>query len=325
MGGTTGRLAVLTPLERTERTIEEARCAGVYDDDRSVVRAGDDRAEVPVTEPLDGRTVVVQEEPVRRRTGLADIVDVDDPPSSWRVLGDVILLDLADYEPDERRAIGEALLELHGAATVLDDRGVAGMRRRPDVRHVCGDRDTETVHRENGYRFRLDPREVMYSVGNARERRRVEELVETDERVLDMFAGIGYFAVPAALGGAHVTAAEIDATAHGYLADNAALNDVADRLEARHADCRDVDGRYDRVLMGHFEAPWFLDHAVQRLEEGGTIHLHAAVPRGARDGVEDATRRTLAALGADVASVDARTVKSLGPRALHVVLDCRLG
>lgn len=324
MATTQEPLAVLAPLEATERVIDRARREDVYDATRSVVRHDDEHTAVPVTAPLDGHTVVRQDDPVARRTGLDDLVDVADPPSSWRVVGDVILLDLRDYTPGERRRIGEALMALHGARAVLDDRGAHGLRRRPDARHVCGDTETETLHREHGYRFRLDPQRVMYSCGNAEERRRVERLVEPDERVLDMFAGIGYFAVPAAVGGATVTATEIDGTAHRYLEENAALNGVADRLEPRHTDCREVDGRYDRVLMGHFDAAWYLDHAVARLRPGGTLHLHGVVARGGREDVDAAARRSVAAAGATVDDVEVRTVKPVGSQLLHVVADCRV-
>lgn len=314
-------LALRVPPPRTEDVMREARHRGVYDETRSVRRVGD-RVEVPVTRAFGGYETVEQDDPVRRRVSLSDYVE-DPPPFS--IVGDVALVRFGDADEEREHAVAEALEELHGVRTVLGDRGVSGDERVPETRYVAGDRDTETVHRENGFEFALDPSRIMFSVGNAEERLRVRDAVGDDERVFDMFAGIGYFAIPAAVGGASVVAAEIRRESYEYLVENAARNDVAERTDARHADCRDVAVDADRVLMGHFEATRhdFLTHAFDCVRDGGVLHVHDATHEDATDEtvrkVEETARRNGREVGTSV-----RRVKGYAEGVAHIVVDARV-
>lgn len=318
------RLALRVPLPRTEEAMEEARERGVYDESRSVRRVGD-RTEVPVTRPLslNGYEIVEQDEPVRRRVSLGDYVE---NPPPYSIVGDVALVRFgeSDDNADEerRQEVADALKRHHGVRVVLEDLGVEGDKRVPETRHIAGERDTETVHRENGFEFALDASRVMFSVGNAEERVRMRETVDEDETVFDTFAGIGYFAVPAAVGGASVVAVEIRETAYEYLVENANRNGVADHIDARNADCRDVSVDADRVIMGHFEATRddFLGHALDCVGDEGVLHVHDAVHENSKDEtvrrVEEAARRH----GYD-ATTDVRRIKGYAEGVAHIVVD----
>ena len=342
-----GALAAVVPKPEAEAAIAALRSEGVYDDARSVVEGADGTVEVPVTAPpaetavLD---VVEQVAPVSRRRGLDERLrergwsdaDLEAAPSSWAVVGDVVLARFPDACPD-RAAVGEALLDLHGAETVLAVGDVTGPTRRPDVTVVAGSGDTEVVHVEHGTRYALDLREVMFSPGNQLERVRMGEVVDPGERVLDAFAGIGYFALPMARAGADVTAVEVNPAAFGYLVENAALNGVTDRLAAALGDCREVvgpdgpgaaaHGAADRLVLGHFDAPTYLDALLPALAPGGTVHLHAAVPADA-PGADDPVQALEAAAeeaGRRVEVLERREVKSYAPGVAHVVVDARVG
>ena len=309
------------PPPLTEEVMREARQRGVYDESRSVRRVGES-VEVPVTRPFGGYETVEQDEPVRRRVSLADFVD--DPPP-YRIVGDVALVRFDDADDEREQAIAEALDEIHDIRVVLDELGVEGETRVPKTRHVSGEHDTETVHRENGFEFALDPSRVMFSVGNAEERVRMRRTVEEDETVFDMFAGIGYFAVPAAVGGASVVATEIRETAYNYLVENAHRNGVADRLDARHADCREVSVNADRVIMGHFEATRddFLTHALDCVGDEGVLHVHDAVHEASKDETVRAVEEKAREEGY-IAETEVRRVKGYAEGVAHVVVDARV-
>lgn len=340
------RLAVLVPQIEAEGAIDALRSEGVYDASRSVVEGDDGTLELPVTAPPDETAVldvVQQVDPVGRTRGLEERLrargwtpdDLEAAPSSWSVVGDVVLVRFPDNCPDPE-AVGEALLDLHGAETVLAKGDIVGPTREPEVSVVAGSGETSTVHVEHGVRFALDLREVMFSPGNQAERVRMAELVESGERVLDAFAGIGYFALPMAVEGADVTAIEIDPTAFRYLIENAVLNEVESRLTATLGDCREVVGDdgpgaastsvADRLVLGHFDAVDHLDALLPAVAPGGTVHLHDAVPtaaadsdtpRAALEAAADAAERTVEVLGH-------RVVKSYAPGVDHVVLDARV-
>ncbi len=334
-------LAAVVDRERTEAAIAALREAGVYDDTRRVEPVDDDRVAMPVVAAPDRERVAAVEgvdrvEPVAlptRRRGLDDILRergwgadrIARAPSSWAVIGTVVLADFADV-PDET-TVGEALLELHGEAdTVLAREGIDGRRREPSVRVVAGEGDTETVHLEGGVRYGLDLAEVMFSPGNKAERQHMGQVVAADEHVFDMFAGIGYFALPMAVAGAEVTAAEIRPVAFRHLIENAALNDVTDRIRPYRADCREVavEGA-DRVVMGHYEAPDYLDAAIEAVAPGGTVHCHAAVPEAELGRTSDRLRAAAADAGRTVRRTERRHVKSHSEGVDHVVVDAVVG
>jgi tRNA wybutosine-synthesizing protein 2 len=336
---TADRLA-LVPKPDAERAIALLRERGVYDDTRGVREHGPDAVGIPVTTDVDAdlvSAVVPDEDPRPRTRGLADLLrerglsdaDIERAPSSWAVVGEVVLADFAGC--DSAEAVGEALLDLHGEAdTVLDRGGIDGPHREPEVAVVAGAGDTETVHVEHGTAYALDLSTVMFSPGNEAERARTGAAVEPGERVLDMFAGVGYFALPMARAGASVLAVERNPSAFRYLVENARRNDVADRVRPVLGDCRDAVARrdlsVDRVLMGHYDATDYLDAALDALAPGGVLHLHDTTP--ADDPFARPVER-LRAAAADrdrVATVtDRRVVKSHAPGVEHVVVCARVG
>jgi tRNA wybutosine-synthesizing protein 2 len=353
-------LAAVVDERRGDATIRSLRAEGVYDESRRVVSLSDGDLAIPVVETpsaTDVRRVIEQTDPEPRVQGLADLLrergwtdaEIERAPSSWAVVGSIVLARFADCpRPGE---VGEALLELHGQADTVLDRGdgIAGVDREPDVTVVAGEGDTETVHREHGTAYALDLARVMFSPGNKAERARMGEVVAEGESVLDMFAGVGYFALPMARAGARVTAVEQNPEAFRYLLENAELNDVTDRLEPYRGDCREVVDRlpargFDRVVMGFYDATapaeevpdaaegavadpsghLYLDAAFRAAADGGTLHVHAAVPEAELwDRPESRIAAAAEAAGRSVEILDRRTVKSHSEGVAHVVLDVR--
>ena len=356
-------LAAIVEKTRTETAIESLRAEGVYDDSRRVREDGSNRVALPVTEPPTETSVlevVRQLEPEPRNRNLEDLLadrgwsdaELETVPGSWAVIGSVILVTVPASCPDER-ALGEALLELHGEAdSVLADEGIAnggeaGTHREPRTRLLAGARDTETIHTEHGTSYGLDPATVMFSPGNQAERARMGDIVADDERVFDMFAGIGYFTLPMARAGARVTATEINPTAFRYLLENAVLNDVGDRVDAYMTDCRDLATEIDadRVVMGYYgsadtdaagadaddehgtrtdEAHEFLPTALEALVPGGVVHYHEATPTvrlwdRPMERLGTASDRA----GRDFEVLEKRRVKSHSAGVEHVVVDAR--
>ncbi|WP_254762336.1 class I SAM-dependent methyltransferase [Natrinema marinum] len=370
-------LAAVVEKPRAETAIESLRAEGVYDDSRRVREArgrseaepsdrsdGPGRVALPVTEPPAETAVlevVRQLEPELRSPDLEELLadrgwsedDLASAPGSWAVIGSVILVTVPEDCPDESE-LGEALLELHGEAdSVLADEGIendgdAGTYREPRTRLIAGQRDTETIHTEHGTRYGLDPANVMFSPGNQAERARMGELAGDDERVFDMFAGIGYFTLPMARAGARVTATEINPTAFRYLLENAVLNDVGDRVDAYMTDCRDLAGEIeaDRVVMGYYgssdtggsgggdeaadhgtrtdEAADFLPAALEALSPGGVVHYHEATPESLLWDRPMARLESAAdEAGRGLEVLEKRRVKSHSAGVAHVVVDAR--
>lgn len=250
-------------------------------------------------------------------------------PSGYQRLGRVLLLRLPPSFRPYLGAVGAAWQAELGVATVLAVSGpVVGEFRTPQVERIAG-RETETEVVEQGVRWRFDAASVMFAAGNRTERARAGRLVRPGETVVDLFAGIGYFAIPAArLGGAaRVVAVEKNPVAAGYLRVNARLNDVADRVEVVEGDNRVVPlprGEADHVFLGYLPnaVPW-VPCALATVRGEGSLHVHlVADARGAR---EAAAREVVGAVrdagGAVVGTPEAREVKPYGPGRTHVVVD----
>lgn len=329
----TGRLAVVVSKPDAERAMTALRQEGVYDDARGA-RAYAEGIALPVLREPEETDVlrVVEADLPSRNVDLADYLrdrgwtadEIERAPGSWDVVGSVVLINAGDYPRPEE--VGEALLELHGEAdTVVAHRRISGKRREPDVYVIAGEGDTETVHTEHGTRYALDLAEVMFSPGNKRERVRMGDVVEEEERVFDMFAGIGYFTLPMARASARVTAAEINPVAYRYLVENVVLNEVESRVSAFRADCRDIDILADRVVMGYYDAHEYLDTALSALDTGGVVHFHEATPE-----VETFDRpigrieAAAEAKGRAVEVLDTRIVKTHAPGVNHIVVDARV-
>jgi len=344
-------LSAVVEKPRAQAAIGSLRAEGVYDDARSVYECGDDTVAIPVTAPPEGTAVleIIKEAGEPRLRTLVDHLrergwndeELDRAPGSWAVIGSVILVAVGDAPRPEE--VGEALLAMHGEAdTVLAREGIDGEHREPTVTVLAGEGDTETVHREHGTTYALDLAAVMFSPGNKAERARMGEAVAADERVLDMFAGIGYFTLPMARAGARVTAVERNPDSFEYLVENVVRNGVQDTVETYRADCRDViaggiegveDGgddagapfAFDRIVMGYYDAHEYLDSALSALAPGGIVHMHEATPEALVPDrpisrLEDAAD----AVGREVEVLDTRQVKGYSEGVAHVVVDARI-
>lgn len=242
-------------------------------------------------------------------------------PTSYDIVGTVIILKLPEELYPVRHKIGEALLQMHkGVRVVAMDRGVKGQFRVRDLEVIAGEENLETTHVENQIKIMVDLSRVYFSPRLASERARVASLVKNGEVVLDMFAGAGPFTVTIArlARPKKVIAVDINPDAYTYLEKNIHINHVEDLVEAYLGDAADVvptiEESVNRIVMNHpTEALEFLDLALQKVSPGGTIHLYTLLEadrfKEAVLKVQEAARRNLR----DVRLSSVREVKGYSP------------
>ncbi|MGB6442813.1 MAG: hypothetical protein WBF81_05920, partial [Thermoplasmata archaeon] len=254
-------------------------------------------------------------------------------PSGYQRMGRVLLLRLPERLRPHFALLGTAWQEELGVATVLNRAGpVTGEFREPQVERLAGE-ETETEVVEHGVHWRFDAARLMFAAGNRTERKRAGTLVRSGETVVDLFAGIGYFAIPAAVSGraARVLAVEKNPLAHRYRRENVARNGVADRVDCVLGENRTVPlsaHGADRVFLGYLPdaIPW-VPRALGLLRpEGGWVHVHTvADSRGACAAAERAVGSAVRAGGATLRERPvAREVKPYGPGRTHVVVDAHV-
>jgi len=328
---------VAVERERGESVRERLADADALDGDHEIAVDGD-TIYIPVVDPEavpdDLDASIVERDAAERDRPLTPAEILGYEPSLER-LGDIVIVDEDD---DERaREIADAVMASDvPCETVLNRASPIEGELRVRRWDVLAGTDTETVHREYGHEFLLDVAEVYFSPRLATERHRVIEQVDAGEAVVDMFAGVGPYAVPMAARGADVVACDLNERAVEYLRENAVRNGVADRVTAVAGDVRDLVGgagddavdyadAADRLVMNlPHSADAFLDTAVALAGEECVLHYYDIQHED--DPFGPGTRAIRAAAG-DEYAVDVETervVKSYAPHEYNVCLDVRL-
>ncbi|MWV65177.1 methyltransferase domain-containing protein [Halorubrum sp. JWXQ-INN 858] len=321
---------VAVDRERGESVRARLADADVLDGDHRIAVV-DATIYIPVTDP-DGvpddlLDRVVERDADRRDRPRTPAEILGYEPSLER-LGEIVIVDEDD---DERaREIAAAVMASDlPCDTVLNRASPIEGELRVREWDVLAGNGTETVHREYGHEFALDVAAVYFSPRLATERHRVVGGVAPGESVIDMFAGVGPYAVPMAAAGADVVACDLNPVAIEYLRENAARNGVADRITAIAGDVRelvdDYAGTADRLVMNlPHSADEFLDVAVALAGDACLIHYydiqHEDDPFG--PGLE--AIRAAAGDEYTVAVETERIVRSYAPHEHNVCLDVRL-
>lgn len=92
--------------------------------------------------------------------------------------------------------------------------------------------------KENGVTYEFDFSRVYWNPRLSTEHMRVVQQVKHGDTVLDVFAGVGPFAVPAARAGATVLANDLNPESHRWLQHNVRINKVATKVRTFNLDGR---------------------------------------------------------------------------------------
>jgi len=255
---------------------------------------------------------------------------LDSLPRGYWTVGDILVLRLKPALVKYRGAIGKAVLRLYPQyRTVALEKSIDGPTRKPRIEVIAGSKNTQTLHKEHGCLFKLDLSKVMWSAGNKAERARLAKQVKSNEHVVDMFAGIGYWTVPAAKRAASVTAMDINPTAIAFLKQNLKLNRIAHKVNVLQGDCRELadkhEGTADRVIMGWLDDTLaYFPAALKIASDGATIHYHESLPPDQVEKRAEDLRDVAAAHGRKLSIEDVQEVKSMGPGRRHLVFDIKL-
>ena len=230
--------------------------------------------------------------------------------------------------------------ELIGGIAVMQERNIPGAEKllasRPSLHTIlfpesqvegdfrtrrfevlAGVPTTKTSYMEYGLSFAIDLEAAYFSARLASERRRILARMSAGERVLDMFAGVGPFALALAGSASLVVASDINPAAILLMAENIRLN-RAGRVLPVLSDADRLPGflprTFDRVIMNFpLYAYRFLPSALRLCRPGGTIHCYALVSReGELLPVIDRI---------PIEAVEERYVRSYSPGKWHAVYD----
>ncbi|WP_123623983.1 class I SAM-dependent methyltransferase family protein [Halorubrum sp. CSM-61] len=321
---------VAVERERGEAVRERLADADALDGDHEISVDGD-TIYIPVVDPEavpgDLAATIVERDADERDRPRTPAAILGYEPSLER-LGDIVIVDEDD---DERaREIADAVMASDvPCETVLNRASPIEGELRVRRWDVLAGTGTETVHREYGHEFLLDVAEVYFSPRLATERHRVIEQADAGETAIDMFAGVGPYAVPMATRGADVVACDLNDRAIEYLRENAERNGVADRVTAIAGDAREIADEHadtaDRLVMNlPHSAGEFLDTAVRLAGDDCVVHYYDIQHEDDPFGPGTRAIREAAGDAYDATVETERVVRSYAPHEYNVCLDVRL-
>lgn len=173
----------------------------------------------------------------RNRVSLRDAMRgiIEEPllqmvPKRFDYIGDVAIISIPPELEAYKETIASKLLSMRGNTRAVLNKvsKLEGEHRVADFELLLGE-STETIHRENGYSYKLDVKKVFFNPRLYSERGRIASKITSGESILIPFAGVGPFVLPAAGKGAKVYAVEINPDACVRLRENIRIN----RLEGQ--------------------------------------------------------------------------------------------
>mgnify|MGYP000305147118 CR=1 FL=1 len=253
--------------------------------------------------------------------------------ASYEIIGSrekaVAIVEISEDERKRQKEIVKEIMRRHKhVKTVLKKLSERkGIERIRSYRILAGEKNTEVMHVEYGYKLFLDPRKVYFSPRESTERQRIASLVKEGETVMVMFAGVGPFAIAIAKKQTKVEriiAIEINRHAVKYMKRNVKANKLEDKIIVVLGDvrekCQDFYGKCDRVVMPlPHKSELFLDIALKCLKNGGWIHLYVIKKE---EDVEGFAREIASAINAKEYFV--KRVLPYAPRVNKYCIDFRL-
>lgn len=304
VGKTAGRWGLRVPARQGEEVRQALIREGALDPSLKVLREGSDLI-LPLREEREGASLFEFEAHPGR-----------EPLPRHELVGGIAIMQ--ENDPSGAQQLLASRPSLH---TVVFAQGeVHGEYRIREFSHLAGESTTRTLVTEHGHTFVVDLAGAYFSARLSTERQRILSQVREGELVLDMFAGVGPFAITLAKRASLVVAVDLNPKAVALMFENLHRNRTENVLpllaDARHL-ARILPWRFDRVVMNLPLADTeFLSEAFRLVRPGGMIHFYSLV--SAEGEHADRIRELGGAIAAE------RVVRSYSPAQWHAVYDIRV-
>lgn len=209
-------------------------------------------------------------------------------PRAIDFVGEIAIIEIPPELDAYKDVVGEAALKVHkNVRTVLAKAGaVSGTYRLRQFNVIAGEPKTETIHKEYGCKYYVNLGKAYFSPRLSYEHNRVASLVQEGETVVDLFTGVGPFAILIAKTHENVKvyAMDMNPQAVEFLKKNVRLNKVTGKIypilgDAKKIVREELSGVADRVIMNLPEKGiQFVDTACEAIKpKGGTVHFYTFV------------------------------------------------
>ncbi len=255
-------------------------------------------------------------------------------PNGFQEIGDKAILtlkpEILKYKIDIAQEIIDLFKKIKGV--YLKTGGIVSEYRTPQIEFISGEDKPEIIHKEHGISYKFDITRIMFSKGNINERKRIAKIVEPNEIIFDLFAGIGYFSL--VIGRTRkprkIFAFELNPVAYYYLVENVKLNKINEKREIMFPIFGDskiealkIKEKADRVIMGILPAPKdHIETVLKIINEQAIIHYEGIIKENeTTDNLLLDFEKKNKPFNRKIKLIKTNYVKSYSPKMYHVTLD----
>jgi tRNA (guanine37-N1)-methyltransferase len=254
--------------------------------------------------------------------------------SAFDQIGEIIIVRIPDSLLSKKKIIGETLLEevkivksvFYQASPVIGD------FRTRNLEILAGVDKTETEYKEFGCRFVVDVANAFFSPRLSTERERIANLIQNDETMVNMFAGVGMFSIMAAKKKKCIVySLDINPIASKLCEKNIRLNKLVGKVISINGETskiidENLQNIADRTLMLLPErSDEFLNSAIKTTKDKGIIHYYSHIHADKKSEAANlSTQHYLDVTPIKSDIITSKIVRPVGPRYYQTVVDVKI-
>ncbi len=268
---------------------------------------------------------------------LKDILPADEISkvfSSFDIIGDVAIIKIPDSLLSKKYIIGDTLLSSipNLSSIFLQNTAVDGEYRLRGLELIAGVEKYVTMYKEYGCKFLVNVASSYFSPRLSTERKRMADISNENETIVNMFAGVGTFSIIIAKK-IPVIIYNIDSNLDAFILSkiNSKLNKVEKRVVSIHGDAQNVLSSTDfinvadRILMPLPEKAFeYIDVSINCLKStGGHLHFFSHVKSDTKSTVIVDSEKYIHSLFSkyNYKIKHTQIVRAVGPRIYQTVTD----
>jgi tRNA (guanine37-N1)-methyltransferase len=116
---------------------------------------------------------------------------------TYDIVGDIAIVRVSKLHRHLSKLIAEAIMSTHVEVKAVwrQSSSVSGDYRLRSLEFLLGEKRTETLYKEHGCVYKTNLRKAYFSPRLSYERLRIAKLIQPEEVVLNMFAGVGCYSI----------------------------------------------------------------------------------------------------------------------------------
>lgn len=164
----------------------------------------------------------------------------DEGLTSYSRIGHIVHLNLRDHLLPYKNLIGQVLLDkVPGCRTVVNKAAtIDSTYRNFQLELICGEPQYQVETKENGVLFEFDFSRVYWNPRLSTEHERITKMLNANDVLYDVFAGVGPFSVPAARKKCCVLANDLNPESYKWLQHNGKRNKCLTHMKTFNKDGR---------------------------------------------------------------------------------------